>query len=113
MIFNPEVRSYHGIGGFIGKAFEIGKRQSWPIRGSCRERGAGSAAGSPPSYHPSVVLFVNMVKYREGRRAVSSRRATEAYPSGTPQGAELWSDRPTTLECHRIYEQDHLDDSAW
>ena len=28
MIFNPEVRSYHGIGGFIGKAFEIGKRQS-------------------------------------------------------------------------------------
>lgn len=26
MVFSPEVRSYHGIGGLIGKAFEIGKR---------------------------------------------------------------------------------------
>jgi len=40
--------------------------------------------------HRKVVLFVNMVKHREGRRAVSSRRATAAYPmwyaakSGTP-----------------------------
>jgi len=51
-----------------------------------------------------VVLFVNMVTYREGRRAGASRRATEAYPSGTPQGAERRWARPTALECHHIYE---------
>jgi len=27
-----------------------------------------------------VALFANRVKYREGRSAISSRRATEAYP---------------------------------
>jgi len=32
------------------------------------------------------------------------KAATEAYPSGTPQGAERRGDRPAALECYRIYE---------
>ena len=27
LVFSPEVQQYHGIGAFIGKAFEIGKKR--------------------------------------------------------------------------------------
>jgi len=51
-----------------------------------------------------VVLFVNVVTYRlvlglpvDSRKAVSSPRATESYPCGTPQGVQRRGDRPTAL----------------